>query len=148
MQEQADALLTQSLAETGAVDPRPHYRALLRELKQKSPTQYDGAVARFRDSVLPSIVRGESEPLTAWLDYGKELAEGLAPGRPVVIDATGRSSPLAAPPSWKDLILHVPDEPRARAILVGSPPQPTRAQQAAVELLVNGRVSLEKASHG
>ena len=146
MQEEADALLNQALAETGAPDPRPRYRLLLSELKRQNPSAYDEAVSRFRDVVLPSIARRESEPLTAWLDYGRHLAENLAPGRTLSLDEHGRSSPLTSPASWKDLILHVPADPRARAILVGEPPAPTRAQRATVELLVNGRVMLGSGS--
>jgi hypothetical protein len=142
MQEEADARLSEALAETGAPDPRPRYRLLLSELKRQNPLAYDEAVTRFRDAVLPSIAEGGTDPLTAWLDYGRHLAESLAPGRTLSLDEHGRSSPLAGQASWKDLILHVPADPRARAILVGEPPTPTRAQRATVELLVNGRVML------
>jgi hypothetical protein len=142
MHEQADALLNEALAETGAADPRPRYRLLLSELKRQDPSVYEEAVARFRDTVVPSIARREIDPLTAWLDYGLHLAEKLAPGRAVSLDEHGRGSPLAGPASWRDLILHVPADTRARAILVGEPPGPTRAQQAAVDLLVHGKVML------
>jgi hypothetical protein len=121
---------------------------LLSELKRQDPSAYDEAVSRFRDSVLPSIARRETDPLTAWLDYGRHLAEKLAPGRTLSLDAHGRSSPLAGPASWRDLILHVPADARTRAILIGEPPKPTRAQRATVELLVNGRVMLGSGSAG
>jgi hypothetical protein len=146
MQERADELLNEALAETGAPDPRPRLRLLLSELKRQDPSAYDEAVTRFRDLVLPSIAGGEAEPLTAWLDYGRHLAETLAPGRTLSLDEHGRGSPLVGPASWKDLILHVPTDSRARAILIGEPPRPTRAQQATIELLVHGRVMLGAAA--
>jgi hypothetical protein len=146
MQEQADALLNDALAETGAADPRPRYRLLLSELKRQDPSAYDEAVSRFRDLVLPAIARREADPLTAWLDYGRHLAEKLAPGRTLALDEHGRSSPFGGPSPWKDLILHVPADPRARAILIGEPPRPSRAQRATIDLLVHGRVMLSAGS--
>jgi hypothetical protein len=133
--------LNEALSETGAMDPRPRYRILLSELKRRDPAAYDEAVSRFRDAVLPSIARRETDPLVAWLEYGRHLAEKLAPGRTLSLDEHGRSSTLAGPPSWKALVLHVPTDTRTRAILIGEPPEPTRAQRATVELLVHGRVT-------
>jgi hypothetical protein len=148
MQEQADTLLNEALAETGAPDPRPRYRQLLSELKRQDPAAYDQAVARFRDVVLPAIARRETDPLSAWLDYGRYLAERLASGRTLTVDEHGRSSPLAGPSSWKDLILHVPADARVRAILIGEPPRPSSAQRATIDLLVHGKVMLSDVSPG
>ena len=142
MQEKADTILSEALAETGAADPRPRYRLLLSELKRQDASAYDRAVARFRDQVVPSIARGEVHPLTAWLEFGRHLAEALAPGRTLALDEHGRTSSVTGPASWKDLLLHVPADARTRAILVGEPPAPTRAQRAAVDLLVQGKVTL------
>jgi hypothetical protein len=142
MQEEADALLNEALSATGAADPRPRYRLLLSELKRQDASAYERAVARFRDALIPSIARREVDPLTAWLDFGRDLAEALAPGRALAFDEEGRSSPVTGPASWKDLILHVPSDPRTRAILVGEPPAPTRAQRATVALLAEGKVML------
>ena len=142
MQEQADGLLNEALSATGAADPRPRYRLLLSELKRQDSSAYDRAVTRFREAVVPSIARVEVDPLTAWLEFGRHLAEALSPGRALVLDEHGRSSPLTGPASWKDLILHVPSDPRTRAILIGEPPAPTRAQRATVDLLAEGKVML------
>ena len=142
MQEEADTLLNAALAESGAVDPRPRYRLLLSELKKQDSSAYERAVARFRDALIPSIARQEVDPLTGWLEFGRYLAEALAPGRVLAFDEEGRSSPVMGPASSKDLILHVPSDPRTRAILVGEPAQPTRAQRATVDLLVEGKVML------
>lgn len=140
IRQEADELLSRALTETGATDPRGPYRALLRELKSLSEDRYAEAVERFQDSVLPSIARQEAEPLQAWLDYGRHLAESLGPGRDVVIDGTGRAHPLGPSPSWRDLILHLPDDGRARAIPVSVPAELSAAQRATVDLLVHAKV--------
>jgi hypothetical protein len=143
VREEADERLNRALAETGARDPREPYRALLRELKGRSQERYERAVERFQDSVLPSIARERADPLLAWLEYGCDLAERLDPGRDVVVDASGRAAPLVPPPSWRDLILHVPDEDRARAIPICLPPELTAAQRATLDLLVHGKVRVD-----
>ena len=108
--EEAEHRLNQALRETGARDPRKSYREMLRELKLKSEADYQHAVAGFQESVLTAIIDRGAEPLSSWLQFGRELAERLYPGRDVVIDETGRARALAPPPSWRDLILHLPDE--------------------------------------
>lgn len=143
LREQADDLLRRSLEETGAPDPRDAFRPLLRELKDRDKEAYLEAVAKFQETVVPAIAEGSVDPLTAWLQYGIELAQRLDPGREVVIDATGRATPLAPPPSWRDLILHVPEASRARTLLIGYPAEPTSAQRATVDLLVRGKVRLD-----
>lgn len=135
-------MLSRALAETGARDPRELCRSLLRELKTRSQESYDEAVERFQDSVMPSIVGEEAEPLQAWLDYGRYLAERLGPGRDVVIDASGKALPAPSAPSWRDLLLHLPDDGRARAVPVSVPPELTPAQQATIDVLVDGKVRL------
>lgn len=141
--QEADELLDRALADTGAHDPREPYRALLRELKKRDQERYSRAVDRFQGSVLPSIVQGDTNPLQAWLEYGRHLANQLDPGRDVVIDHSGKASTLTLPPSWRDLIIHLPDDGRARAVLVSLPPDPTPAQRATVDLLVHARVMLD-----
>ena len=140
--KEAEQRLNQALLETGARDPRESYRKMLRELKIKSEADYQHAVAGFQESVLTAIIDRDADPLSSWLQFGGELAERLYPGRDVVIDRTGRARALAPPPSWRDLILHLPDEQRAKGIIVGLPPELTRAQRASVELLARGSVML------
>ena len=142
MQEEADRLLDRALAETGVPDPREPYRALLRELKERKGEEYEAAVKEYRESVLRGIAEEGADPLERWLSYGCGLAQRLYAGRTVVLDGTGRALPYAPPPSWKEMILHLPDDRKARAVLVSSPPEPTPAQTAAVELLVHGRLRI------
>ena len=140
--KEAEHRLTQALLDTGARDPRESYREMLRELKLKSEADYQHAVTGFQESVLTAIIDRGAEPLSSWLQFGQELAERLYPGRDVVIDETGRARAFAPPPSWRDLILHLPDEQRAKGMIVGLPPELTRAQRASVELLIQGSVML------
>ena len=142
VKKQAEDRLDQALAETGAMDPRIPYRQLLRDLKHRSEPEYDHAVALFQESVLEATAAEDADPLSSWLQFGLGLAERLQPGKDVLIDETGRVGPFAPPPSWRDLILHVPEDRRAKAIVVGRPPKLTRAQSATIDLLALGNVRL------
>ncbi len=103
---------------------------------------YEEAIAAFEHSVVEPIGRKGADPLATWLEYGCELAQSLHPGRQVVVDQTGRAAPLGSQPSWKDLILHIPDDRRAKCVVVGRPPELSGAQTAAVDLLSVGTVKL------
>jgi hypothetical protein len=134
----AERALEAALRETGARDPREFYRERLRELKRVSPEAYREAVAYYSETLLPRVASGEVEPLAAWTEYGRRLAEALAPGRTVAIDATGRAH------AWERhdaaaLVLHVPADEGARALLVGLPPELSPAQRATYDVLVAGK---------
>lgn len=135
---EADRALETALAASGARDPREFYRERLRELKRVSPEAYKGAVAYYTSTLLPEVAAGEREPLEAWTEYGRRLAEALAPGRTVGIDATGRAHPWERHEPDR-LVLHLPDEKGARALLVGLPPTLSDAQRAAYDVLVAGK---------
>jgi hypothetical protein len=135
--QQADKNLEAALEATGARDPREFYRDRLRELKQANPDGYNGAVAYYRETLLPAVAEGTSAPLDAWTEYGKRLAEALAPGRTVSVDETGRSHEYEGP-SVKHLILHVPTG-KGRALLVGLPAELSPAQRATYDVLVGGK---------
>lgn len=139
----ADERLQAALTETGARDPREACRDLLRELRQQDEAGYSRLVSRWRKGVIEPLGRGEGEPLRLWLEFGVELAEALRPGRPVVVDAHGTSTPLEGSPEWNTLVLHLPEDTGQRAIPVVLPPAPSPAQQATLDLLVAGRLSLE-----
>lgn len=147
-QQQAERRFTTRLEETGARDPRDVYRELLRHLRARDEEAYGAAVARFGDEVVAAIARDDRDPLEAWIEYGLSLARGLHPGRTVVLDATGRSEPYAPPPDWASLILHLPEEKRERAVPVSVPPDPSPAQLAALDLLVEGKVRLSSTHSG
>ena len=141
-QEKADQLFENALEETGARDPREYYRTRLKELKQGNTEGYDQAVSYFRDTLIPSIASGEAEPVTAWLEYGRRIAEIFAEGRTVEVDPSGRSAPYASPSPLDHLILHLPDQKNLRALLIGLPPDPSPAQLATYDLLVRGKQKL------
>jgi hypothetical protein len=137
----ADNALEAALAATGARDPREFYRERLRELKRLRPDEYEAAVAYYSETLIPEVARGARDPLEAWTEYGRRLAAALAPGRTVGIDETGRAHPWLG--SERDrLVLHLPDDNGARALLVGLPPTLSDAQRATYDVLVTGKQRL------
>lgn len=143
-QQKADALLEATLQATGARDPREFYRERLKELRAESVSGYEKAVAHYTSTLIPSIVDGVN-PLDAWTEYGRTLAQLRAPGRTVCIDATGRSEPWAFPPKAGSLILHLPEEKRKKALIVGLPSELSDAQRSTWEWLVSGKLKLKDA---
>jgi hypothetical protein len=140
--DRADALLEQVLQETGARDPREFYRERLRELKERDRGGYDEAVRYFEESLIPSIASGAAEPLAAWAEYGRRLAELSTPGRTFSIDPSGRAGPYTSPSAPDALVLHLPHAAGGRALLVGLPRALSEAQRATYDWLVMGRQKL------
>lgn len=136
--EKADRALEEALERTGARDPRNFYRDRLRSLKDADPEAYEAAVEYYRETLLPLVAAGEEPPLAAWTEYGRILAEAVTSGRTVSIDETGRSEPYDGPRQDR-LILHLPDDAGARALLVGLPPDLSPAQRATYDVLVAGK---------
>ena len=141
VQDTADARLEEALVATGARDPREFYREQLKGLREADPSAYDAAVTYYRDTLIPSIASGSVEPLPAWTAYGLRLAELAHDGRPVSIDATGKSTPMSDF-DGDALVLFLPEEKRTRAVLVQLPPTPSGAQKATYSWLVAGRNKL------
>ena len=135
---EADRKLEEALEASGARDPREFYRDRLRELKRGDAEGYDDAVAYYRDTLLPSIAEGTAEPLTAWTEYGRILAEAVAAGRTVSIDDGGKARPFDGLVEGH-LVLHLPDDQSVRALLVGLPPKLSDAQRASYDVLVSGK---------
>ncbi|MEX2527792.1 MAG: hypothetical protein WEA09_09170 [Gemmatimonadota bacterium] len=136
---EAERRFQNALQAAGARDPREFYRDELKRLRGHNPDAYRTAVQHYQEKLIPSIAGGECEPLGAWLEYGALLARLQTPGRTVAIDESGLAT------TWEDgwspsLILHLPDDRREMARLVGLPPEPTPAQRAAYDLLVAGRL--------
>lgn len=136
--QEADRKLEAALEASGARDPREFYRDRLRELKGDDAAAYRIAVDYYRDTLLPTVARGDEDPLVAWTEYGRRLAEALAPGRTVSIDATGRSHPWEGPVPER-LVLHLPDDGGRKALLVGLPTNLSPAQRATYDVLVSGK---------
>lgn len=134
----ADRALEAVLEATGARDPREFYRERLRDLKQADSAAYGTAVSYYRETLLPEVASGESAPLDAWTEYGRRLAAALAPGRTVSIDGSGLAHEYRGAEPDR-LVLHLPDDPGDRALLVGLPPTLTEAQRATYRVLVEGK---------
>jgi hypothetical protein len=134
----ADRALEAALEETGARDPREFYRERLRELKDANPEGYRDAVAYYREELLPTVAGGDAPALDAWTEYGRRLAEALAPGRTVSIDESGRAHGWEGPDVTR-LVLHLPKDAASRALLVGLPPELSPAQRATYDVLVAGK---------
>ncbi len=139
LHRKADARFEAALAAAGARDPRDFYRSQLRELKQSNPQGYADAVAYYQSTLVTSIAEQDADPLRAWQSFGLRLAQWTAAGRPVAVDAAGRSHPFEPPGNTGDMILHLPDARNRRAVLVGLPPEPSAAQMATYNWLVQGR---------
>lgn len=143
LQDRADRLFVDALAEAGVRDPREFYRDRLRTLKVENPDGYHEAVAYYSDRLLPSIVDEGRDPIEAWQAYGVRLAAWTNPGHPVEIDESGRSHPHELPSGPSRLILHLPAG-KGRAIVVGLPTEMTTAQRATYDLLVAGKQKLRQ----
>ena len=142
LKRDADRRFEEVLGSSGARDPRDFYRKALRELRHRDPGGYGRAVSHYQEVLVPSIAKGESEPLWAWREYGRLIAEISTPGRTVAIDETGRSQPFDSDTPLDCLVIHLPDAKGERAILVSLPPDPSPAQRATYELLVVGKMQL------
>ena len=139
VRDEADRRFAEALERTGARDPRDFYRDALRELRKVTPGGYDQAVTHFQEVLIPGIANGEQEPLRAWRDYGRLIAELTAQGRAVAIDESGRSQPFESDAPLDRLVLHLPDGKSGKALLVALPPEPSPAQRATYDLLVCGK---------
>lgn len=134
----ADARLETALQGADQRDPRPLYRPALRYLRDQRPDAFEDALRYFEDELIPAVA-GDAEPLATWLEYGRRLARALGAGRLVELDSTGRARPITDPAEARGLVLHLPDDDAAPALALRSPKTPSPAQQAAYELLVEGR---------
>ena len=139
----ADERLEAALEKTGARDPRAVCRERLRQLKGIDAAAFEEAVGHYRDRLIPSIAAG-GEPLTAWVEYGRTIARLTFRGRTVAIDRTGLAREYATPADPEALVLHLPRGGRGRALLVAQPRDPSPAQQATRDLLVDGRSTMRE----
>ncbi len=139
LRQEADRRLEDSLASWGGPDPRQLCRQTLRQLRERDPEAYERAVAHYEAEVVPAVARGEADPLLLWRQYGRFLAELLAPGRTLAIDPSGRASPLDDATPLDCLVIHLP-EGGGRAVGVFLPPALSPPQRATWELLVEGRL--------
>jgi len=135
---EADRRLEEAIASSGGRDPREFYRERLRELKASNAAGYRSAVAYYRDRLIPSVASGTLAPFVAWAAYGRMLAEAVAPGRAISVDASGRARPFEEPAAPEMLVLHLPND-GGRALLVSLPSELSPAQRATYDVLVSGK---------
>lgn len=136
--DRADARLETALQDADQQDPRPLYRPALRHLRDRHPEAFRDALRHLEEELIPAVA-GEADPLAAWLEYGRRLASALGDGRLVELDSTGRARPVRDPGEARGLVLHLPDDTAAPALVLRYPADPSKAQQATFELLVEGR---------
>jgi hypothetical protein len=136
LRERADARFEQALRDRGGRDPRGFYRERLRALKESDGAAYRRAVDYYESTLLPAVAKEDGDPLVEWLEYGRMLAELTAPGKTVQIDPTGLAADYHPPVPTSHLVLHLPESPRLRALVVGIPRALSPSQRAAYDLLV------------
>lgn len=142
MKETADRLFEEALEASGAEDPRELYREALRELRRADADGYRKAATHYEEVLVPAIASEGADPLLAWREYGRHIAEVTARGRTVAIDDSGKAEAYSTRTPWNHLVLHLPDDRKRRAILVSLPSEPSTAQRATYELLVKGKQRL------
>ena len=135
----AEQHFVEALRRTGARDPRDFYRDRLRLLRAREEELFQRGVQYYEGRLIPATAQEHSDPLAEWMEYGRFLAELMAPGRTVQIDPTGRAQPYAPPVPIDQLVLHLPNSARERALVVGLPPELSPAQRASFDLLVKGK---------
>jgi hypothetical protein len=139
LRDAADRRFEETLARTGARDPRDFYRQRLRELRDRDAAAYRRAVDYFEGRLIPAVADAGSDPLREWLEYGRFLVGLVAEGTTVQVDPSGRAHEYAPPVPPDHLVLHLPTASREPALVVGLPPQLSTAQRATFDLLVSGR---------
>ena len=105
-------------------------------------------MAYYENQLVPSIAEAGDDPLTAWQQFGCQMAELTVTGTPVEIDATGRRLPYVPPTPADRMVLHVPQGSKGRALVVGLPPELSAAQLATYDLLVGGRQKMRDQEAG
>ncbi len=139
----AEERFEEALSRTGARDPREYYRERLKELRTANPDAYGAAVEYYDDTLLPSIADGDADPVEAWWEYGRRIAELSVDGRTVEIDPSGRSHSYSRPTPRDRMVLHLPDGTKGLALVVGLPTELSAAQMASYDLLVAGKQRLK-----
>lgn len=147
----------EALSRHGVRDLQPTCRDLLRRLKAEDERAYDEGVARYRETLLPTVASGEADPVGAWIDYGAWLCEKLGEGRCVAVDESGRAESLEPGPggpwiggdhasadrgdtasedgSGGRLVLFLPSSTAEPAVPIAVPSKPSDPQRVTAELL-------------
>ena len=124
-----------SLAGAGLEDPRPALREFLRRLRAQDAEGFAEATDRYERVLVPAAAAEDNDPLVAWIEYACWLSHRLARGRDVSIDVTGRASPASGEPEPDMLLVHLPDEPTTRAMVLLAPLELSEPQRETIRLL-------------
>jgi hypothetical protein len=127
--------LERALDARGLRDPRGYYRELLKKLKAKDSQAYGSAVAYHDERLRAGLDREDVDAVEEWVEYGRYLANLLAPGRTWSVDPTGLAEPYCAPPAADALVLHLPDAAGERGLVLSAPKSLTPPQKATYDLL-------------
>lgn len=131
----ARQLTDEALRDADLDDPRPAYRRLMIHLKGTDEAAFEEATRRFNETLVPDVASESVPPLEAWFGYATWLCEKIRPGSAVAIDGSGRATNETATLAAGTVVLHLPDEVSAPALLLAMPASPTPSQQVTVELL-------------
>jgi hypothetical protein len=142
----AEARLAEAAAALQLADPRPPLRERLKMLRQKHPDAFSKAVEHYEQAVLPGLTA--DDPMPAWLDYARFLGQLTANGRLLAIGEDGVAAAFLPPLSPGALVLFIPDDTAVPAFVAAQPQRPSAAQQASMDLLVRGRLSLSGEQSG
>lgn len=140
LRARADARLDEAAASRGYADPRPPLRDLLRDLKERHPAAFSTARQHFEQQVVPGLAAA-ADPLAEWVDYARFLASLTTAGRLLAVDATGLAAPYRVPEPGQ-LILFVPEDTAFPVVVAAAPADPSAAQRATLDLLVQRKLSL------
>lgn len=135
--EEALERLERGLRERELEDPRPTYRRLLKRLSGEDRDAYRDCVRRFEEELVPAVAGGEADPVAAWTRYGLEVASALAEGEARSVDESGRARSVedASDPPVESLLLWLPTDAGAPALVLSRPRSLSDPQQATLELL-------------
>jgi hypothetical protein len=131
----AEARLQAAAAAAGLADPRPWLRERLLRLRGGQPDAFERAIRHYEQNVLPALAAADA--LAAWIEYAAFTARLSAVGQLTAIDATGRARSFVPPVEHGALVVFLPDDPAAAALVAAQPLQPSPAQAAALDLLVH-----------
>lgn len=137
----ADERLASAMAEAGMADAREEYRDRMRILRRENPAAFREATEHYEGVVVPRLLQAV-DPAGEWIAFGLTLATLSGPGRAVAVDGTGRSAEWRGGYAPGTLVLFLPEDRQAAAMILASPAAPTAAQSATIDLLVSKRLSL------
>jgi len=132
----------EAFARSAWADPRAAYRSLLRRLREHDAALFERALGEYEALVVSRLEDPAADPVTCWLDYGRRLADLAAAGRCVRVDAEGRSAADDGSTTEPALLLQLPADESAAAIVIAQPREASAAQRATVALLSDRQQAL------